>query len=293
MTFDPASMTNVTLVPSIPFEFGDILYENVSGTLIALPTLDDAIVGIPMNGNDFYMFGYNAGAAGTIVWNTNNAIFFGPSPYQGPLVNFGPTSGYIDPSGRGFKPVTGNYILLGNHDRRTTSFYTSNYTTMSNKYFICKIVVYFDDYYAYSVNGSGRVIPPATPPPQGIFTIRLIRELIGQKRQWIEVTVNKSPPSPGYSTNPSITYPSNTNQAKDANGNFLSSPYNGQPQDANGDLIDPTKISPYDICNGSTLINACGNKYSDVSPATGTTFIFQSDTLGYSWFFTDQAYLNV
>jgi len=309
MTFDPATMTNVTIIPDEPFEFGDIVFEPINGILTPMPTLDDGTFQIPMNGNDFYMFGYNAGAAETIVWNTNNAIFFGPPTSVvdasgnslvnwKSLISFGPTDGYRDTNsaaGNGFVPVIGKYMLLGNYDRRLTNFYTTQYRTEDTKYYISKFVAVFDDYYNYEQVG-GQVVKPDDTPPQGIFSVRLIRELVGQNRQWVEVSVIKSPPSPGYIADTSRTYPSgNYYTAKDANGIPITPApiYNGRPVDPNGNLIDPTKISPYDICDGTTLINICGTTFSDVSPATGTSFIFQSNSLGQNWAFRNNSYLPI
>lgn len=299
-TFDVTGM--VSLNVSSIFEYGDILYTNTT-PLTRVNTLDDGNIQIPMNGNDFYMFGYNAGAAETVQWNSNNAIFFGsittiPAVNPLSLVSFGPTDGFRDTSsatGNGFVPTFGKYILLGNYDRRLTDFYRSQYTTLDSKYFISKFVAIFDDYFLYAQDSSGNLIQPTTPPPQGIFSVRLIRELIGQNRQWIEASVIESPPTPGYIADTSRSYPSGTYRAKDASGNTISPPsiYNNRPIDANGNLIEPTKISPYDICNGTSLLNICGTTFSSASPATGTSFMFQSDSQGNNWVFKNNAYLPI
>jgi hypothetical protein len=311
MVFEPSSMIAVNLPPrnngGTPFENGDIEYLDATLTVVT-ESLDDGNVQIPMNGIDFYFFGYNAGAADTIVWNSNNAIFFGPvTTIPGinweSIMNFGPTDGYRDTSGdqttnpptpgKGFVPVFGKYILLGSYERRLTNFYRSVYTTQDSKFFISKFVAVFDDYFTYQQANTGEIIRPSIPPPQGIFSVRLIRELTGQNRQWIEVSVIKSPPTPGYSINAPAPYPSGTYVARNSSGAPITSQYDGQPVDANGNLIDPTKISPYDICNGTSLLNTCGTTFSRESPPTGTSFIFESDSTGSYWIFKKNAHLPI
>ena len=310
MTFDPSNMISVNLPPrnngGTPFENGDIEYLDATLTVVT-ESLDDGNIQIPMNGADFFFFGYNAGAANTIVWNSNNAIFFGPvTTIPGinweTLMSFGPfgaadeyrdTSGGNTTPGRGYIPTFGKYILIGNYERRLRNFYRTNYNTLDGKFFVSKFVVVFDDYFSYEQANTGEIIKPSTPPPQGIFSIRLIRELIGNNRQWIEVSVIKSPPTPGYSINAPAPYPSGTYQARDSSNNPTTSQYNGQPIDAIGNLIDPAKISPYDICNGTTLLNTCGTTFSKESPPAGTSFIFESDSTGSYWIFRNNAYLPI
>jgi hypothetical protein len=311
MVFDPLTMAEVDIsrITNPIIEFGEPEFVDDTPSAAPVVSLDDGNIEVPMNGNDFFFYGYNAGAAGTIQWNSNNALFFGlPStiPFISwqSLISFGPTDGYRDSSvpapGKGYIPVTGRYLLLGNYERRLTNFYTSQYTTEDKKYYISKFVVVFDDYFRYAqglVNdviqlkdSNGNVIKP----PQGIFSIRLIRELSGQNTQWIEVSVIKSPPTPGYSIG--ATYPGgqvNYYTARDATGQTIPTSYNNNPADENGNLIDPTKISPYDICNGTSLINICGTTFSQQSPATGTSFIFQSDSTGSTWQFKNNSYLDL
>jgi len=301
MIFDPTGMISIDVLG--PVEYGQVEYNDASLSTI-MPTLDDGNFNVPMNGNDFYFFGYNAGAAGDIYWNSNNAIFFGepttiPNLGWEALVSFGPTDGYRDTSnplpapGKGFVPTFGKYMLLGNYDRRVTNFYTSQFTTLNGEYFISKFVAVFDDYYLYAQKpGATDVIQPTTPPEQGIFSVRLIRELVRTNRQWIEVSVIQSPPTPGYIADTTVSYPSGTFTAKDSATppNVIPSIYNGLPADSNGYLIDPAKISPYDICNGTSLINICGTTFSKASPPTGTTFIFQGDSQGNNWIFKNNAH---
>ena len=118
---------------------------------------------------------------------------------------------------------------------------------------------------------------PGTPTYK--YQIRLIKENIGDKRQFIEVCVITSPPSPGYSS-AAITYITGL----DANGN---------PQDTNGLPIDQTKNSPYNITNGVAFLNPCGSTFSTSSPTAGTSFIFSSDSTGTTWLFTNNSYVNV
>jgi hypothetical protein len=102
----------------------------------------------------------------------------------------------------------------------------------------------------------------------------LIKETVGSQRQFVEVYVISSPPSPGYSTAIS-SYPSGTNI------------------DANGNPIDATKNSPYNITNGTSFLNPCGSTFSTSSPSANTSFVFSSDASGSSWVFTNNSYVNV
>jgi hypothetical protein len=158
----------------------------------------------------------------------------------------------------------GPAILLGQYDRRLNSIYTSNFTT--NGFYVTKFIVNFDDYYTGSTG-------------TGSFMIRLIREQSGNNRQWVEVTVIQAPPSPGYSTQVS-NYPS----GYDASGN---------PINSDGNRIDPTKLSPYNITNGSAFLNPCGTLFGTSSPTAGTSFVFQSDKLGKLWNFYNNTFLNI
>ena len=160
-------------------------------------------------------------------------------------------------------------ILLGNYDRYCSGVYYGNYVTAGNKFAITKIVVYFSNYYT-----------DLTGLTAGKYQIRLIREETGANRQWVEVTVISSVSSPGYSNNSSVTYPSGTDPS-------------GNPINTNGQLIDSTKKSPYDITNGTNFINVTGTTFSTVSPQTGTSFIYESDSTGSVWEFYNHAYLNI
>ena len=216
--------------------------------------LDDGFIQIPMAGNSFNFFGTNYGTADTVYWNSNNALVFGS----------------------GFNPITVSIsrdtapaILLGNYDRLTSDIYYSHSTSTDSNFNITKILVKFSDYYTDTSNLDA-----------GIYQIRLIKEVSGEKRQWIEVSIISSPPSPGYSNNLTVSYPSGVNGS-------------GQPQDSNGLEIDATKDSPYNITDGVTFLNPLGTLYSSASPAAGTSFILQSDELGNAWTFTNNAYVNL
>jgi hypothetical protein len=127
------------------------------------------------------------------------------------------------------------------------------------------IQVEFYDYYTNT-----------NPYPTYQYQIRLIKT---SSQQFVEVYVKSSPPSPGYST-ANITYPSGV----DANGN---------PLDSNGNTIEPTKNSPYNISNGTNFLNPCGTTYSTSSPAANTSFVFSSDSTGTTWSFHNNSYVSV
>lgn len=233
------------------------IYDSGYGATSPIPgVLDDSFVPMPLNGNDFYFFGTNHGLANTIFWNSNNALTFGA------VFNSTITSINHD---------TGPAILVGNYDRLLSDIYYSNTVTSDSKYKIYRMIVKFADYYTDTTNLDA-----------GIYQIRLIKENAGAKRQWVEVSIISSPPSPGYSNNPAVSYPSGVNGL-------------GQPLDSNGLTIDPTKDSPYNITSGtaSSFLNSFGSLYSAASPAAGTSFILQSDELGNTWTFTEHAYLNI
>ena len=152
-------------------------------------------------------------------------------------------------------------ILLGNYDRSLKAFYYKNIVTT---YSMTILQVEFYDYYTKLSDSTYQ------------YQIRLIKTTTGQ---FVEVYVKSSPPSPGYST-ANITYPSNF----DANGN---------PIDTNGNTIDPTKHSPYNITNGTNFLNPCGTTYSTSSPAANTSFVFSSDSTGTTWTFHNNSYVSI
>jgi hypothetical protein len=158
-------------------------------------------------------------------------------------------------------------ILIGNYDRRCNSLYYMN--SINGLCSITTLIVIFYNYY----------IDPNTAPLYK-YQIRLIKESTGAQRQFVEVVVISSPPSPGYSSNLSVTYPSGSGAG-------------GLPQDSDGLPIDPTKTSPNNITNGTVFLNPCGTLFQTASPPAGTSFVFSSDSTGTNWTFTNNAYVNI
>ena len=223
-------------------------------TYIGKRMIDDGSIQIPTGGRDFFFFGTNYGGNNNIFWNSNNALTFGAI-----------SNPHIVSISKNTVPA----ILIGNYDRMCSSLYYSSYFSPGNIFSVLVIVVYFSDYYTDTSNFA-----------QGKYQIRLIRELRGSNRQWVEVSVISAAPSPGYSNTALITYPSN----RDASGNSL---------DANGHVVDETKNSPYDITDGTTFKNVCGTTFSTVSPQAGTSFLYESEKTGSSWRFIQNAYVPV
>jgi len=151
-------------------------------------------------------------------------------------------------------------ILLGNYDRLLKTFYYSNF--ISTNYSITTLLVTFYNYYLDLVGAATYQ-----------YKIRLIKENTGSQRQFVEVYVISSPPSTGYSS-AIATYPSGS-------------------EDTNGNAIDATKNSPYNITNGTNFLNPFGTTFSLVSPAANTSFVLASDATGTTWSFTNNAYVNV
>ena len=200
--------------------------------------LDDGEVPIPMGNMVFNFFGTNS----NIYWSSNNALMFGTANTN-LEVNI---------------PRNIPSILLGNYDRILKEFYYKNVVTQ--KYSMTIINITFYNYYTDSVSD-----------PTYQYQVRLIKETVGLQRQFVEVYVISSPPSPGYST--AITsYPSGS-------------------VDTNGNPIDSTKNSPYNITNG-TFLNPCGSTYSTSSPAANTSFVFSSDSTGSPWVFTNNSHVE-
>lgn len=216
--------------------------------------IDDGFVPIPTTGLNFNFFGTDYAAANQISWSSNNALIFGATPGPGTV---------------SYSANTAPAILLGNYDRLVSGLYYSNNTSSDTNFTISTILVTFANYYTDSTNLTA-----------GTTRIRLIKEVSGQKRQWVEVSVIGAPASPGYSNNPLVSYPSGTN-------------IGGQPIDSNGNTIDTTKDSPFNITDGTSFLNPLGALYSESSPANGTSFILQSDELGNNWTFTNNAYVNL
>jgi hypothetical protein len=211
--------------------------------------LDDGDVPITMGQTNFYFFGNNY--KNQLFWSSNNALIFGTTNPQ-----------LVDIPSNSLKS-----ILLGNYDRKLQTFFYSN--TSNTNYSITTILVSFFNYYLDVVNTSQTYQ----------YKIRLIKENIGYQRQFIEVYVISSPPSPGYSS-AAISYPSGVD-------------INGNPMDSNGNTIDQSKNSPYNITNGTNFLNPCGSTFSLTSPPANTSFVFSSDSTGSIWSFTNNSHVNV
>ena len=221
-------------IPGVLTDFGTSSLANV---------LDDGDVPIPMSNIVFNFFGTNYST--NLFWSSNNALIFG-TPTPNLELNI---SRNLVPS-----------ILLGNYDRILKTFYYTN--SINTNYSMTILRVTFYDYFTNTITDSTYQ-----------YQIRLIKENIGAKRQFVEVYVISSPPSPGYSTAIN-TYPSGS-------------------IDSNGNNIDTTKNSPYNITNGTIFLNPCGSTYSTSSPTANTSFVFSSDSTGTSWVFNNNSYVSV
>ena len=219
-------------------------------TQINFTELDDGFIAIPMGGMVFNFFGTNY--TSNISWDSNNALIFGST---------------FSPHNVSISANTAKSILIGNYDRRCNSLYYTN--SINNVSSITTLIVMFYDYYTN-----------ANTAPLYKYQIRLIKESTGAQRQFVEVVVISSPPSPGYSSNLSVSYVSGTGAG-------------GLPQDSDGLPIDTTKASPYNITNGTVFLNPCGSVFSAASPPAGTSFVFSSDSTGSSWAFRNNAYVNI
>ena len=216
------------------------------GTIIGL---DDGDVPIPMASIIFNFFGTNYST--NLYWSSNNALIFGtPNPTLEVNIPRNPV-----PS-----------ILIGNYDRTLKTFYYTN--IVKSNYSMTILRVTFYDYFANSISDSTYQ-----------YQIRLIKENVGYRRQFVEVFVISSPPSPGYSTAIN-SYPSGLD-------------INGNPQDSGANPIDSTKNSPYNITNGTIFLNPCGTTYSTSSPIANTSFVFSSDSTGTSWVFNNNSRVSV
>jgi len=149
--------------------------------------------------------------------------------------------------------------LLGNYDRVLKTFYYKN--IVNPQYSMTILNITFYDYYTDTISD-----------PTYQYQVRLIKENVGYKRQFVEVSIISSPPSPGYSTGIS-TYPSGS-------------------IDANGNPIDSTKNSPYNITNGTSFLNPCGSTFSTSSPSANTSFVFSSDSTGSYWSFNNNSHVS-
>jgi hypothetical protein len=254
-TFPACSEVSVPIVTDDLSILDGIASSDISGmTQVSLPgalydvyprdfaALDDGDVPIPMAGMIFNFFGANR--TNSVYWSSNNALVFGtPRPELESNIS------------RNEVPA----ILLGNYDRvlKTFSYSNSSFTNYSTT----TILVRFYDYFEAAESDTTYQ-----------YKIRLIKENRGSQRQFVEVYVISSPPSPGYSS--AITsYPSGS-------------------VDSLQEPIDTTKNSPYNITNGISFLNPCGATYSLASPTANTSFVFVSDSTGTRWRFVNNAYVN-
>lgn len=261
--------TNLVINPAGLIEYGYAIYVDNLGNSIALDTntgkyrittptgsvidtgsttvppylfltYDDVYIPLPMGTTEFYFFGQRYDASRSVYWSTNNAIIF------------------QDPGIRIITIQKGPYpaILLGNGDRRLDKLYVRD-DSVPNKYSILTLFVFYENNYS----------PFISIPNTGKYQIRIIRDLTGEKRQWIEVRVAVAPEFSGY--------------------------IGGAGQrDSDSVIVDDTKLSPYNITNGREFLNPCGTTFSQVPPEAGTSFTFESDSTGSSWIFRNNTFVQ-
>jgi hypothetical protein len=216
------------------------------------PTRDDSYFPIPMNGMQFYFFGT---LQTQMFWSTNCAILFrdpgaripdipGNSSYLATVPNNAINLGYTLPA-----------ILLGNYDRRLNNLYIKD-ESVPTKFSIITLFVFYEGF-------TNQLI---STPNTGQYRVRIIRELSGDNKQWIEVSVKVAAPNSGYIA-----------------GDI----------DSDGNQVDPTKLSPYNITDGNAFINLCGTTFATVGPAAGSSFTFTSDSQGNNWVFRNNSYVPV
>lgn len=218
------------------------------GTSNPDPMRDDVSIPIPMNGIEFNFFGYNYNA--NIYWNSNNVITFG-------------TMSAILESTVSYSCDSAPAILLGNYDRLLKSF--STLTREGPKFSVTEILVEFLNYF----NDDTKTAQTYT------WIIKLIKENVGPKRQYIEVSTGPNQlPDAGYSSS-RMNYPSGTGI------------------DSKNMPIDPTKNSPFNITNGSEFLNPFGQTYMTTAPPANTSFVLWSDSTGTNWSFVDKAQVRL
>jgi hypothetical protein len=238
-------ITNATYYDPVGLiDYGYILPAH-SNPLQTGDSYDDVYVPLPMDSIEFHFFGQVYNAARPMYWSTNCAILFD------------------DPGRRIVSVRSSPYpaILLGNSDRRLNNLYTRN-DSISGKFHILTLLVFYENFSA-----------TVSTPNTGQYQVRIIRELTGFKRQWIEVRVKVAPASSGYIANDLTT---DTDPV--SGGNIFS---------------DPTKLSPYNITDGTQFLNLCGTTFSRDGPAEGSSFTFESDEFGISWIFRNNTFVPV
>ena len=240
-------------------------------------TLDDAVVPLPMGdmANNFKFFGQ---AKSKIGWNTNNTIVFGWDSNYASSGKYGSILGLWDTDVYSTVPTAyttlnlgephGNFpaILLGNYDRRLNNIYTKAYSTL--KYQVISLLVFFQDNYQGAAIGNAA---------DGQYQVNIVKEIVGSNRQWIELRVSKMTQNTGF-----IAGNTNTN----------SNPV-GNTSGFDPTKTDLTKLSPFNITNGSIFLNPCGSTYSTTGPAPNTSMVFQSDSNGNNWNFFNNMHLEL
>lgn len=259
-TMSIGDMTKLDL--SLLHDYGYTYTSNPPDNYSLPGTYEDVVVQIPTGGKDFYFFGTNYGALNNIFWNTNSVILFTT-----------PAAVAADNSYYGGPPMIDvpavircPAILIGNYDRRQNSLYTSAYS-VSNTYSVIKITSFFQNSYIQT-----DLIPNTCQ-----MEIRLIRELVGSNRQWIDVRIKKAPSITGY------VYGTNVQYDQGWYGN----------NDTEGNPVDPTKLSPYNITDGTQFYNPCGRTFSTTSPPHGSSFVFAGDSQGRNWTFANNYHVDV
>lgn len=216
--------------------------------------IDEAYGTLPTEGIDFYFFGTNYGNG------HNNGIYW----HTNCFLWFGSPIDYSTETDNVCKD-TGPAVLCGNYDRRLNSLYAGVRT--SGIYQILTILVFYQNYFKLdTVN-----LPPENAVNGCQYEIRLIRETVGCMRQWIEVRMKQKPAEPGYSNNHNADECLHCDDA----------------------VVDPTKLSPWNITNGTEFQNPCGTVFADASPDNNTSFVFQSDSHGENWTFLNHHFIDV
>lgn len=247
-------------------------YIDSNGNTIALPsstrppisylTCDDVFLPLPIGSMIFKFFGKSY-TNNQLYWSTNCAIIFGDS-----------ANSYIDPRKRLVSVRSSPYpaVLLGDDDRRLDKLFVRD-DSIQGKFSIFTLLVFYEGFTQQLV----------CLPNTAQMKVRLIRELTGFNRQWIEVSTKLKPlkpngdDSPGYIAN-QVT----TDSATDSSGNIT----NNLP-------ADPNLLSPYNITDGTNFYNPCGTTFSTTCPDNGSSFTFEGTADGYNWVFRNNTYVPI
>lgn len=238
-------ITGATRIDSLGnIDYGYIIPSQAGTTLVSGSTMDDVYLPIPMGSMNFNFFRQQYNSSNPMYWSTNCCLMF------------------QNPGQRVVSVQSSPYpaILLGNGDRRLNNLYVRD-DSIIEKFSILSLFVFYENF-------SSNVSTPNT----GQYQVRIIKELTGEKRQWIEVRVAVAPGNSGYIANQVTT---------DTN------PLGGNS------FADATKLSPYNVTNGSNYLNPCGTTFATVGPAAGTSFTFKSDSDGVTWVFSNNTHIPV